>query len=722
MIMLAGQVERITYHNSDNHYTIARLSTREARSSVTIVGTMPGVRAGQDLNISGTWETHPKYGQQFKISSFEITLPATVEGIRRYLESDAVKGIGKVMAARLVGYFGHQTLDIIANDPKRLTEIEGIGEQKAECLHLAWKKHHTLTGIMQFLQSHGVKAVYAAQILKVYGETAIEIIQADPFQLVDDIPGAGFIIADAITRHMGRPKDDPKRISACLRYLLEQAAAEGHVFVHEDELFKRVGKLFDIETEPLVRALELQAAAGVIVVEEGIEAGEPRAVFNGALHRAEKGIARRIHAMLSIPVTALHQNTAFLSSEVFNRLAIQLSEEQLAVLEAGLSRRIAIITGGPGTGKTTLIRAFCTVFEAGGHRTILAAPTGRAARRLAEVTGREAHTIHRLLGYHFKEGEFEKNQDDPLDVDVMIVDEASMVDTMLLFHLLNALPLQARLLLVGDVFQLPAVGPGNVLDDLIRSEKVPVYSLSQIFRQACQSPIIVNAHLIRDGEFPDIQPLETVEAGTEFCFLVDDDPQHIPGRIVELCQRTIPQYFPFDPIRDIQVLTPMHKGAVGTLQLNRLLQASLNPAAGLLEHMGMTFKIGDKVMHLKNNYQKEVFNGDIGTIMDYGGEKERLLVDYYGRTVYYETEELNEVTPAYAISVHKSQGSEYPAVIISLSTQHYPLLQRNLLYTAITRGKQLVVLIGSPKAFSIALHNDTAQKRFTRLSHKLRNL
>ncbi|MFZ5569440.1 MAG: ATP-dependent RecD-like DNA helicase [Thermodesulfobacteriota bacterium] len=720
MIRLAGQVERITFHNPENHYTIARISTRESRSLVTIVGYMPGVQAGQDLHIGGSWETHPRYGQQFKITTFEIALPATVEGIRRYLESDAVKGIGRVMAGKLLASFGPRTLEIIANEPERLTEIEGIGGQKAEALHRAWKKHHALIDIMRYLQAHGVKAAYAAQILKIYGEDAVAAIQADPFRLVDDLPQGGFLIADAITRHMGRPKDDPGRIRACLFYLLDQAAAEGHVFVHEDRLIQRVDS-FEIDADQAARSLEGMAARGEIVVEEGIEDGEARAVFSRELHRAEKGIAGRIHGMVSIPVESLDQNASLLAAEVFNSLAIRLSEEQLGVLEAVLAQRVAVITGGPGTGKTTLIRALCAVFKAAGRRTILAAPTGRAARRLTEVTGWEAQTIHRLLGYHFQEGRFEKNQDDPLDADAVIVDEASMVDTLLMHHLLNATPLRSRLVLVGDVFQLPSVGPGNVLDDLIRSGRLPVFYLSRIFRQARQSAIIVNAHLIRQGEFPDIQPTEAVAADTDFCFLSTDDPREMPERIIDLCRSTIPQRFSFDPIRDIQVLTPMHKGVVGTLQLNRLLQAALNPSAGLMEHMGASFRIGDKVMHLKNNYQKDVFNGDIGTIMDCDGENGRLLVDYYGRTISYETEELGEVTPAYAISVHKSQGSEYPAVIIPLVTQHYPLLQRNLLYTAVTRGKQLVVLIGSPKAFSIALHNDTAQKRFTRLRHKLEN-
>ncbi len=719
MIVLAGQVERITFYNPENHYAIARLSTPGAQALVTIVGCMPGIQVGQNLKTRGAWETHAKFGQQFKIHSFEITLPGTVAGIRRYLESDAVKGIGKVMAARLVNHFGPDTLAVMDHEPMRLTEVEGIGEQKARSLHAAWKKHRILVDIMQFLQSHDVKAAHAAQILKVYGEAALDIIKADPFQLAEDIPGAGFLMADAITRHQGRPLNDPRRIRACLHFLLDQAAAEGHVFLYEDQLLERAEQLFELEAETVTTALGRLTARGDLVVEEGIETDEPRAVFSGVLHRAEKGIARRIKAMLSMPVSVFDWDAERLAAEVFKSLAIQLSPEQLAVLTQVLTHRVAVITGGPGTGKTTLIRALYSVYYAAGRRILLAAPTGRAARRLTEVTGREAQTIHRLLGYSYKEGEFEKDQDNPLDADVVIIDETSMVDTLLMSHLLNAVPLSSRLVLVGDVFQLPSVGPGNVLDDLIRSEQVPVLGLTQIFRQARKSPIILNAHLIREGEYPEIQPMETVREGVEFCFLINNDPRRMPDQIITLCRETLPRAFSLDPVRDIQVLTPMHKGAVGTLQLNRLLQAALNPAAGVLESMGMTFKLNDKVMHLKNNYQKEVFNGDIGTVTDYDAESERLLVDYYGRTVIYETEELNELTPAYAISVHKSQGSEYPAVIIPLTTQHFPLLQRNLLYTAITRGKQLVILLGSPKALDIALKNDKAQQRLTRLCQKL---
>ncbi len=719
LVTLEGHLERITYFNEANHYTIARLKPANLDTDITVVGYLAGVSPGETIKARGTWEIHPRYGQQFKIQSFDVTLPAAVEGIRKYLAAGIVKGIGPSMAARMVTAFGENTLEIIENSPERLLEVEGIGEAKAAAIHEAWHAHHTLRSLMQFLQQMGVQTAHGAQIYKEYGPDAVDFIRQDPYRLAEDIPGVGFLIADTIAQKLGMEKDDPQRVRACILNILLQNAEDGHTFAEEENLYARCETYFQIDRRVIHNTIAEMAAAKALVVEPLTGEVFSNAIYLKDLHQAEAGLADRLKAMLTVPVEVAEIDAERIAAQVHKKLAINLSTEQLAVLEQIFSHRIAIITGGPGTGKTTLVRSISTIFEAMGKRVMLAAPTGRAARRLAEVTGRNAATIHRLLGYNFIEGGFLRNRDDPLQADAVIVDEASMVDAVLMYHLVDAVPMSAVMVLVGDVAQLPAIGPGNVLSDMINSARIPVFALSKIFRQDQESAIIVNAHKVRDGQFSVDGPSDLINAGGDFYFIEQGDPERVAVQIGQLCSEELPRKFSFDPILDIQVLTPMHKGPVGTINLNHMLQKILNPQPVLVETTGNAFKTGDKVMHLINNYQKEVYNGDIGVVRGFDRQKTELTVDYYGRAVRYDAAELDQITMAYAISVHKSQGSEYPAVIMPLMTQHYVMLQRNLLYTAMTRGQKLVILIGTQKALRIALKNDKPRLRLTSLAARL---
>ena len=718
-ITVEGSLDHITFHNPENHYTIARFRPKGSRNPITVVGIMPEPTAGEFLKLDGVWETHSRYGQQFKIHRFEVVLPATVDGIRKYLKSGVIKGLGNKTISRLIRHFGDQTLVVIESTPERLADVKGIGKAIAEQIAASWKSHHAVRSLMIFLQDHGISLSYSSRIFKQYGAEAVDILKQHPYRIACDLPGIGFQIADRIARDQGAPSDDPLRVQACILYLLEQAAADGHMFMTDQEARRKCARLFDIDAELASAAMQVLAAEGQIVQESMDDPDSGPALYLSALHRAEAGIARRLEAFLSVPVPPLDIDQEQMTREILERLAIQLSAEQQAVLDEILLHHIAVITGGPGTGKTTLIRSIAAICSRLRRKTILSAPTGRAARRLSEVARKKASTLHKVLGFNLEENDFEKDEDDPLDVDVMIVDEASMMDAQLMFHLLKAVPVSASLILVGDVFQLPSVGPGNILSDLIQSGVIRTFELKEIFRQAEKSPIVVNAHRVRQGNLPHLEKARQSEGLSEFYFIEQYQPETVVKTIVELCSRKIPERFGLDPVRDIQVLTPMHKGTVGTIQLNQVLQEALNPAAS--SGTGMPFRSGDKVMHLRNNYAKEVFNGDIGVISEIEGVKRRVSVNYDDRLVDYENEEVEELTLAYAISVHKSQGSEYPAVVIPLMSQHYPLLQRNLLYTAITRGKKLVIIVGTRQALDTAVRNDKPGNRLSLLDRRLRN-
>ena len=718
-VTIEGDLDRITYFNEENHYTIAKIKPFRTPNIVTVVGHMAAVRPGETLRIKGKWQTHPRYGQQLMIASYSVLLPASIGGIQKYLQSGIIKGIGPKMADRIVNHFGSHTFEIIEKFPYRLLEIEGIGSKKIDSIHQAWKDHHVIRELMHFMQSVGLKPSFCAKIIQAYGWEAEEVIRRDPYRLPVDIPGINFYSADAVARKLGISNSGSERTRAAILHILQEFLNNGNIFTPKDQLVEQCETLFQIEKEPIDKGLEELVGDNEIVLEK-FSNGQADALYLSRMHQAEFGLANRIKALLSVPVDPSEMDSERILEEVQQKLAIKLSDDQLNALEEILSHRMVIITGGPGTGKTTLIRSVNAVFNAHGKQVLLAAPTGRAAKRLSEVTGRDAQTIHRLLEYSPQDGMFGKNPDNPLDADVVIIDEASMVDLLLMFHLLRAVPMKALLVMVGDVFQLPPVGPGNVLADMLKSEKIPVFYLNQIFRQVQESPIILNAHKVRQGDFPAVQSWVDLENLSCFSFVQQSDPHKVTAMIVKLCRSAIPRKFGLDPLNDIQVLTPMHKGVVGTINLNQVLQKALNPNPETIESMGAWFRTGDKVMHLKNNYQKDVFNGDIGRIDSIDRKNSRIMVNYDGRIVSYDATEMNEITLAYAISVHKSQGSEYPAVIVPIMTQHYAMLQRNLLYTAITRGKELVVLMGTPKALEVALKNDRPQKRLSHLADRLR--
>ena len=720
MISLEGTLEHITFYNEQNHYTVGRLKTGFPKTTVTIVGHLPKVTVGETIKLNGDWTTHHRFGQQFKFETAEILLPATIDGIRNYLTSGLLKGVGPSTSEKIIARFGEQTFSIIEESPKKLSQIDGIGKKKAALIHSQWQSHHCLTSIMKFLQENGIKTVYSGKIFKTYGKQALDIIQQDPYQLANDIPGIGFPIADKIATNLGIEMNIYDRAQACILHILREAIGNGHVYIHEKDLLARISDVYEINPHTTGESLEDLSNAGDIVIESFSETSEDRAVYLKPMWQAEHAIANRITALLSIPVSPLPTPVKNVLAEVENKLIISLSSEQETVLEAITNHRISIITGGPGTGKTTLIKSITEMNRILGRCVCLMAPTGRAARRLAEVTGQKAHTIHKLLEYSFEDQLFGKDQDDPIDADLIIIDEVSMVDTILMHHLLNAIPFNATVIMVGDAHQLPPVGPGNILSDMITSEKIPVFYLKTIFRQAAQSPIIVNAHHVRNGEFPHLNKMnEPFDSEAEFYFIEQHTPENVVSSIVDLCSKKLPDMFNLNPVDDIQVLTPMHKGVAGTINLNRQLQSALNKSPGTLTHGNNRFKIGDKVMHLKNNYQKEVFNGDIGTIISMDQADDLLCVDFYGRNVEYSLEEIDELALGYAISVHKSQGSEYPAVVLPLITQHYIMLQRNLLYTGITRAQKYVVLVGTRKALSIAVKNNKPQLRCSGLSERL---
>ncbi len=707
MIVLQGTLERITFRNEENHYTIARIKTRETRESVVAVGPMPGVSEGETLRLTGQWVAHPKYGDQFKVESFEVTLPASVAGIRRYLGSGIIKGIGMTMAKRIVDHFQESSLDVIENEPQRLKEVPGIGKSKATLITSAWEKHHAVRRVMKFLQDNGVGIAHASAILKHYGTASLDILKNDPYSVSREVPEAGFEVADTIALQSGGKADDPERIKASLVFLLTKQESDGHVYGEKEDLARRCTGLTSATDTAVDQALDALVADEEVVVEEDH-------VYLKRFHTAETGIAARIKAMLSVPVIPHGLSDEVIIQEVLSRLAVQLSPEQIEVVQQVLAHRVVVITGGPGTGKTTLIRAVCAVFKKLRQTVTLAAPTGRAARRLFQVTEKKASTLHRLLLCDPDTGEFARNPMNPLDSDVVIVDEASMVDTMLMYHLIQAVPVNSVLILVGDIFQLPSVGPGNVLADIIASDVVKTFALTRIFRQAEQSPIVRNAHCIRKGEMPCLE--NSSKELSEFYFIESSSMDRVVETILELCSNRIRKAFPH--VDEIQVLTPMHKGETGTINLNQRLQQVINTNPGGIEARGFVFKTGDKVMHLKNNYQKDVFNGDIGIVHEVAKSDGRLSVDYDGRIVDYDLLELDELTLAYAVSVHKSQGSEYSAVVIAMTTQHYPLLQRNLLYTAMTRGRDLVIVVGSRRAVEISLNNNRIDDRLSGLAKR----
>jgi len=772
---LRGQIERITFTNEENGFTIARVKVYGRKELVTAVGHIVNPIPGEIVNMKGEWGRHAKYGEQFKIVSCECAVPATVHGIEKYLGSGLIKGIGPVMAKRIVKRFKEETLDVIEKSISRLSEIDGIGPKRIAMIRKAWDEQKEIRSIMIFLQDHGVGSGYAARIYKQYGNESINVVRENPYRLATDVFGIGFVTADKIAEKLGFARDSELRAEAGILYVLHGLTDEGHVYYPYEPLLAKCKEILDIDREIIVRAITILAEAKSIILEdlnqdpaalsgrsnrtpgeqavqkwsdarrasteergvslntssdEGGSATQQmnvfqqpvrenhKAVYLAGYFLAEKLLAHHLRILIQSPRAVKKIDADRAIPWIQEKLAITLAEKQIEAVRAVADHKVMVVTGGPGTGKTTIINAMIRIFAGLRTKILLAAPTGRAAKRMSETTGHEAKTIHRLLEYSFQKSGFQKDAESPLDCDLLIVDEASMIDTLLMHHLLKAVPPRATFVLVGDVNQLPSVGAGSVLKDIIDSQAVPVVELNEIFRQARESSIIVNAHRINQGQMPNLD--SSREKLDDFYFIEQEDPQRVLELIITMVKERIPKRFGFDPLDEVQVLTPMHRGIIGGQNLNIELQKALNPGEEGVSRMGRLYRIGDKVMQIANNYDKEIYNGDIGRITDIDTEGQEVLVSLDGREIPYDFGELDELVHAYAISIHKSQGSEYPAVVIPILTQHYILLQRNLLYTGVTRGKKLVVIIGTKKAMAIAIRNNKTEQRYTLLSERLR--
>ena len=721
-VSLKGQIERITYTNDENGYTVAKVKVSGRKDLVTVVGTLLIPIPGEVIEMKGNWMNHPRYGEQFKVEHYKSLVPASVYGIEKYLGSGFIKGIGPIMAGRIVKKFGEETLEVIENEIEKLAEVDGIGKKRIEMVKKAWEDQKEIREVMIFLQTHGVGSGYATKIFKQYGSRSIQVVKENPYRLATDIFGIGFISADRIAEKLGFARDSELRAEAGILYVLQQLADEGHVYYPYEPFVKKCQEILGVDREVIVKALGAIAAAKMIVVEdlkEDIEdfGEKDKAVYLAKFHLSETSIVTRMKTLIKSPKSIRKIDSDKAIDWVQKQLAITLAKRQMEAIKCAAENKVMIITGGPGTGKTTIINAILKIFSKLRVKIMLAAPTGRAAKRMSEATGHEAKTIHRMLEYSIRKGGFQKNEEKPLDCDLLVVDETSMIDTILMHHLLKAIPPGATFILVGDVNQLPSVGAGNVLKDIIASGKMQVVELNEIFRQAKESLIIVNAHKINSGLLPSFK--SSGQKLDDFYFVEQEDPEEVLRIILELTKERIPRRFGFDPVDDIQVLTPMHKGVVGAGNLNVELQKVLNPVENGVLRGGFSFRVSDKVMQVKNNYDKEVFNGDIGRITSIDPEHQEITISFDGRDIPYDYTDLDEIVLAYAVSVHKSQGSEYPAVVMPILTQHYVLLQRNLVYTAVTRGRQLVVMVGTMKALAIGVRNDKTRKRYTYLRQRL---
>jgi len=720
MEKICGTVDTIIFASQDNRFTVLKLSPEKLSTQITV--TLNGIAPliGQLLEIEGEWVKHPKFGQQFKATTYKTVAPTEISGIEKFLASGAINGIGPAMAKKIVAEFGEKTLEIIAKSPNELLKVPGIGKKTAEKISASYLEQSELTEIMVWLENHGISNTYAGKIFAKYGSFAIDIMEKDIYRLFQDIEGIGFLTADKLAFNLGIQREDKRRIISGIDYALMQLCNNGHCCIPEMALVDKTAKILQVNNQIIFTILKERIDKGSLNTE--VVGGETL-IYPPYLYYAEKKVAMRL-LQLQQATEPLSEDNLSLFIKVWEKdNQIQLAQKQKEAIKACLHHGVLVLTGGPGTGKTTVIKGILSILKAQGLKIRLAAPTGRAAKRLSETTGQKALTIHRLLEANNLAQDdnlqlgFSKDIDDQLDADVIILDEVSMVDIVLMHHFLNAVPDGCRIILVGDTDQLPAVGPGSVLKDIIRSQKIPAIRLDEIFRQAQTSMIIQNAHIINAGRLPDLR-----KQYSDFVFYELNDDTSITQKILDLCTKDLP-HEGFNVLKDVQVLSPMHRFLCGVENLNLMLQEQLNPKKNQdeLKYSSQTFRFGDKVMHIRNNYQKNVFNGDIGFIQDINNEK--LTVDYFDHIVTYEKNELNELTLAYASSVHKSQGSEYKVVIIPLSTSHYIMLQRNLLYTAITRAKQKVIIIGSKKALMTAVQSNRTQKRYTllaeRLAHKL---
>ena len=799
METLQGILERIVYENPDTGYTVGRLSARDHAELLTVVGNLASVNPGESLLLRGEWVDNAKYGRQFQIEKYETILPANVVGLRKYLGSGLIKGIGPKMAGLIVRKFGMDTMDVIENEPDKLARVPGIGRKRVEIIKEAWEAQREIKNVMLFLQSHDVSTAHAAKIYKTYGNDAIPIVTENPYQLADDIYGIGFVTADTIAQKLGMDKDAPQRVEAGIKYVLSQKADDGHVFQHHPELIEACQTMLEQEPEAIEQGIlalvekeeiinpkftDLMGSDEQISIDEphgeyDISSNEPSvsvsfhqeepsdadqallstddgqpttdndsAIYLAPFYYAELGVANQFSRLLAYgegqelgPTKAdtSSANIAGLLAELENEMRIHFAPQQREAIQTAMTARAMILTGGPGTGKTTTTVGMIRLFAAQGRRITLTAPTGRAAKRLSETTGGEAKTIHRLLEFSPQINSFKRNRQNPLDTDVIIVDETSMVDLVLMNRLMQAIRPSTTVILIGDTDQLPSVGAGNVLKALIESRKIPVIELTEVFRQAQESLIVTNAHRINKGDFPEL----TGEVDRNFFFIEKEDPEEITELICSLIADRLPQHYDYHPIDDIQLLSPMRRGTLGTENLNKRLQEVLNagytaPATHPLEKARFGarpykqtsrfgdqsataggFRVGDKVMQIRNNYDYDVFNGDIGRVVAIERLDKKVHIQYSDKQVAYDTADLGELVLAYATTIHKAQGSEYPAVVIPLHTQHYLMLQRNLLYTGITRAKERVVIVGTKKALGICIRNNQVMERNSYLAERL---
>jgi exodeoxyribonuclease V alpha subunit len=714
MEYIEGTVENIVFYSPDTGYTVCKFSLEDGQT-LTVVGSFPPLSPGEMLKIKGKWEINPRFGQQFRVENFVPILPASVKGIEKFLSSGLIKGVGPVLAQRIIKKFGEKTIDIISKTPDKLKEVEGVGDVKLKELKKSWAENQNIRDLIIFLQEHNVTTNLATKIYHQYGEKSFHILKTNPYQVCLDIWGVGFRTADQMALKLGMSSSSPERIKAFLLYLMEKDNEQGHVFSLRSDLEKNCMKELEVEEDITRSAIDVLIKQKSVIAEK---VDSDTALFLPFFHKAEEEVAHSIHKLASLPFLTPDFDVDKAISEVEEELGLEFSSKQKLAIKECFYQKFLIITGGPGTGKTTIIKAVVDVFHRWKKKVLMAAPTGRAAKRLSEATEREAKTIHRILEFNPKMGTFRRSDKYPLIGDALIIDEFSMVDLPLMFHLIKAVPQWMHLILVGDKDQLPSVGPGNLLRDIIDSKRVEVVRLDEIFRQAKDSLIVQNAHRINQGESL-IKP-QKGDKDADFYFIRQDDDQKVFETIMNLCTSRIPSKLNIDPVSpQIQVISPMYRGLVGVDNLNKELQQRLNPNQQGLKFGNRLIKVQDKVMQVRNNYDKDVFNGDIGIVSHIDKQKYRVEVDFYGRPVFYEKEEMEDITLAYAVSVHKSQGSEYKSVVMPLLTQHYIMLQRNLFYTALTRAKELSVIVGSYKALYIAIKNDQPVKRNCLIKERL---
>ena len=728
-VKIRGVVERITYQNPENGYTVLKCAVKSYKELVTVIGSLLDVNVGSVLLIYGNWKVDSRYGRQFAAESWEETLPATVFGIEKYLGSGLIKGVGPKYAKKIVAQFGTETLEVIETDISRLQEVDGIGKKRIKMIRDRWERQKEIKNVMLFLQDHGVSTSFAAKIYRQYGNESLEKMKENPFQMADDIWGIGFKTADGIAQKLGFAKEAYVRLRSGIMYTLSNLADEGHVFAYQEQLIAKAAELLEAEESSIVMTLDQMIMDKDLIcetVDYNTDQAEMKAIYLPAFYYAEAGVAGKLKRLAQAPAAdrlwpALmdarqktgNESLSIDVSKIQEKVHMEYDEIQADAIRKAAVSKVMVLTGGPGTGKTTTTQGIIAAYRSFGLKILLAAPTGRAAKRMTEATGLEAKTIHRLLECKPPEG-YQKNEDNPLEGDVLIIDECSMIDMILMNALLKAIPEGMRLILVGDIDQLPSVGAGNVLRDIIDSGVFPVVRLTRIFRQAQSSRIIMNAHAINEGKFPDISNGKN----TDFFYIEKEDPEEAVQEIVRLVKNNLPRYYK-TPWNHIQVLTPMQKGIVGAANLNLALQEALNPQGDGLRRGGYLFRAGDKVMQIRNNYEKEIFNGDIGTVESVDLQERMLKVNFDQHIIEYEASELDELVHAYATTIHKAQGSEYPIVVMPVLMNHYVMLQRNLIYTGITRAKKVLVIVGTRKALSYAVRNVTVTKRNTFLKERL---